>query len=52
MFLVEGVKLVKEEGEVTVDMQFLADVHLVCEACNGTRYKREALEFTYHGKKL
>jgi len=40
------------EGEVTVDMQFLADVHLVCEACNGTRYKREALEFTYHGKNI
>lgn len=40
------------EGEVTVDMQFLADVHLVCEACNGKRYKREALEFKYRGKSI
>lgn len=40
------------EGEVTIDMQFLADVHLICEACNGMRYKREALEFKYRGKNI
>ena len=40
------------EGMVTIDMQFLADVQLVCESCNGTRYKREALEFKYRGKNI
>jgi excinuclease ABC subunit A len=37
------------EGEITVGMQFMADVHLTCEACNGKRYKSETLEIEYHG---
>ncbi len=40
------------EGYVTVDMQFLADVRLKCEACNGTRYKPDTLNFTYNGKSI
>ncbi|SFT49430.1 excinuclease ABC subunit A [Lishizhenia tianjinensis] len=37
------------EGEITVSMQFMADVHLNCEACNGTRFKQETLEVEYKG---
>ncbi len=37
------------EGEITVGMQFMADIHLPCEACDGTRYKAEALEIEYRG---
>jgi excinuclease ABC subunit A len=40
------------EGEITVGMQFMADVHLACEACNGTRYKQETLEISYKGKSI
>jgi excinuclease ABC subunit A len=40
------------EGYVTIDMQFLADVRLKCEACKGTRYKPETLHFTYNGKSI
>ncbi len=35
------------EGEITVGMQFMADIHLPCEACGGKRYKQETLEITY-----
>lgn len=37
----------KGEGEVTIEMQFMADVHLQCEACNGKRFKKEILEVNY-----
>ena len=37
------------EGEITVGMQFMADVHLECEACQGKRFKSETLEIDYHG---
>ncbi|TDH23024.1 excinuclease ABC subunit A [Segetibacter sp. 3557_3] len=37
----------KGEGEQVVEMQFLADVHLQCEVCNGKRFKEEVLEVTY-----
>ena len=40
------------DGTVTVEMQFLADVELVCEECKGTRYKPEILEVRYHGKNI
>ena len=40
------------DGTVTVEMQFLADVELVCEECKGTRYKPEILEIRYHGKNI
>lgn len=35
------------EGEVQIEMQFMADIHLVCEACNGKRFKQDILEITY-----
>ena len=40
----------KGEGEVIVEMQFLADVHLLCEVCKGRRFKEEVLEVTYRTK--
>jgi len=40
------------DGTVTVEMQFLADVELPCEECNGTRYKSSLLEIKYKGKNI
>jgi len=40
------------DGTVTVEMQFLADVELPCEECNGTRYKASILEIRYKGKNI
>jgi excinuclease ABC subunit A len=40
------------DGTVTVEMQFLADVELICEECRGTRYKSSVLEVQYHGKNI
>ncbi len=40
------------DGTVTVEMQFLADVELPCEECNGTRYKASVLEIKYKGKSI
>jgi excinuclease ABC subunit A len=40
------------DGTVTVEMQFLADVELVCEECKGTRYKSSVLEILYKGKNI
>jgi excinuclease ABC subunit A len=40
------------DGTVTVEMQFLADVELVCEECRGTRFKSSVLEVQYHGKNV
>lgn len=42
----------KGEGEVIVEMQFLADVHLLCEVCKGKRFKDEVLEVTYRTKSI
>ena len=42
----------KGEGEVIVEMQFLADVHLVCETCKGRRFKEEVLEVKLHNKSI
>ncbi len=39
-------------GVVKVEMQFLSDIYLTCEACGGKRYKREILEVTYRGKTI
>ena len=38
----------KGEGEITVEMQFMADLHLKCEECNGKRFKEEILEVKYN----
>ena len=40
------------DGTVTVEMQFLADVELPCEECNGTRYKSSVLEIRYKNKNI
>jgi len=40
------------DGTVTVEMQFLADVELICEECKGTRYKPQVLDVRYHGKNI
>ncbi|TVZ59589.1 excinuclease ABC subunit A [Flavobacteriaceae bacterium MAR_2010_105] len=42
----------KGEGEVTIEMQFMADVHLECETCNGKRFKKEVLEVTFNDKSI
>ncbi|TMI71478.1 MAG: excinuclease ABC subunit A [Bacteroidetes bacterium] len=42
----------KGEGEQVVEMQFLADVHLVCESCGGKRFKEEVLEVKYRDKNI
>ena len=40
------------EGEVKVEMQFMADIHLKCEGCNGQRFKQEVLEVTLADKNV
>lgn len=40
------------EGEITVGMQFMADIHLPCEACQGTRFKQETLDIEYREKNI
>jgi excinuclease ABC subunit A len=42
----------KGDGEVTIEMQFMADVHLECESCNGKRFKKEVLEVNFEGKNI
>lgn len=42
----------KGEGEVTIEMQFMADVHLECETCKGKRFKKEVLEVTFGNKNI
>lgn len=42
----------KGEGELTIEMQFMADLILPCEFCSGKRYKEEILEVTYNGKSI
>ncbi|MEM7367565.1 MAG: excinuclease ABC subunit UvrA [Bacteroidota bacterium] len=40
------------EGHVTVEMQFLPDVKLLCDSCHGKRFKRHVLEVEYKGKNI
>jgi excinuclease ABC subunit A len=42
----------KGEGTITIEMNFLPDVYVTCEACKGKRYNREALEIRYKGKTI
>ncbi len=42
----------KGEGEVTIEMQFMADVHLTCDTCGGKRFKKEVLEVAFEGKTI
>ncbi|MGB2278478.1 MAG: excinuclease ABC subunit UvrA [Flavobacteriales bacterium] len=40
------------EGEITIEMQFMADVHLECESCKGQRFKNETLEIKFANKNI
>jgi len=53
-FNVEGgrCETCKGEGEVTIEMQFMADVHLECDVCNGKRFKKDVLEVTFDNKSI
>jgi len=53
-FNVEGgrCETCKGDGFVTIEMQFLADVRLLCDECNGKRFKQEVLEVKYGGKNI
>jgi excinuclease ABC subunit A len=42
----------KGAGVITVEMQFMADLVLECEACHGHRFKKEILDVNYHGKNV
>ena len=42
----------KGEGVVTIEMQFMADVHLQCDDCKGKRFKKEVLEVNFEGKNI
>ncbi|MCB0441701.1 MAG: excinuclease ABC subunit UvrA [Alteromonas sp.] len=42
----------KGEGEVTIEMQFMADVHLECDTCGGKRFKKEVLEVQFQNKNI
>ncbi len=53
-FNVEGgrCEVCKGEGTVTIEMQFMADIHLICEACKGKRFKEEILAVQFRGKNI
>jgi len=40
------------EGEITIEMQFMADVHLECESCKGQRFKKETLDIKFANKNI
>ena len=40
------------EGQTTVEMQFMPDIHLTCESCEGKRFKEEVLEVKYHERSI
>lgn len=42
----------KGEGEITIEMQFMADIHLTCDACQGKRFKQDVLDVSYKGKNV
>ncbi len=42
----------KGDGEIVVEMQFMADVHLLCESCKGKRYKDDVLDVTFNDKNI
>ncbi|WP_224746218.1 excinuclease ABC subunit UvrA [Mucilaginibacter glaciei] len=53
-FNVEGGRcdVCQGEGEVKIEMQFMADIFLTCEACNGKRFKQHILDITYNEKNV
>lgn len=53
-FNVEGGRcdVCQGEGEVKIEMQFMADIYLPCETCNGRRFKQQILDITYQDKNV
>ena len=53
-FNIEGGRCEECQGEgiIRVEMQFMADVELTCEACRGMRFKKDVLDVRYHGKNI
>ena len=53
-FNIEGGRCEECEGEgvVKIEMQFMADIYLICETCHGKRFKDEVLDVTYHNKNI
>ena len=53
-FNVEGgrCEVCEGEGEITIEMQFMADIKMKCEECKGKRFKEETLEVLYNGKTI
>jgi excinuclease ABC subunit A len=53
-FNIEGGRCEECQGEgiIRVEMQFMADVELTCEACKGMRFKKDILDVRYHGKNI
>lgn len=53
-FNVEGGRCEECEGEgvVEIGMQFMADIHLLCESCKGKRFKEEVMDVQYNGKNI
>lgn len=45
-------EICRGEGEIIEEMQFMADIHLKCEACDGKRFKEEILEVKFKGKNI
>jgi excinuclease ABC subunit A len=53
-FNIEGgrCEVCQGEGQVKIEMQFMADIYLKCESCNGKRFKQEVLEVKYKDKDI
>ncbi|WP_409049431.1 excinuclease ABC subunit UvrA [Telluribacter sp. SYSU D00476] len=53
-FNIEGgrCEVCQGEGQVKIEMQFMADIYLTCEGCGGKRFKQEILEVQYNGKDI
>ncbi|PCJ52437.1 MAG: excinuclease ABC subunit A [Planctomycetota bacterium] len=53
-FNVEGgrCEICKGNGEMEIEMQFLSNVHVICDNCHGKRYNEETLEIYYRGKNI
>ncbi|QMU30801.1 excinuclease ABC subunit UvrA [Adhaeribacter radiodurans] len=53
-FNIEGgrCEVCQGEGQVKIEMQFMADIYLTCEACHGQKFKQDILEIKYHDKNI
>ncbi|MFB9863354.1 excinuclease ABC subunit UvrA [Rufibacter immobilis] len=53
-FNIEGgrCEVCQGEGQVKIEMQFMADIYLTCEACGGQKFKQDILDIQYHEKNI